>query len=122
MRFSQASKKKNDLVLNMRTSMMMLAAMTARSAVMFIARITLSTTYPAPASDLLLKNAISTSDRQRERVFVMVKDWLGIDPDPEQIDVSGSQDVDLNFALIDRMLTCVMIDRLIWSGKARKIE
>lgn len=62
MRFSRASKKKNDFVLNILTSMTLLAAMTARSAVMFMARIMLSTTYPAPARDLLLNSAISTSE------------------------------------------------------------
>lgn len=44
MRFSHASKKKNDLLLNILTSMTLLAADTASRAVMFIALITLSTT------------------------------------------------------------------------------
>lgn len=68
-RFSQASKKKNVLVLNIRTSMTELDAMTAMRAVMFIALIMLSTTYPAPARDRPLNETIFGScqvdDRKR---------------------------------------------------------
>ena len=44
MRFSHASKKKKDLLLNILTSMTLLAAETANRAVMFMALIMLSTT------------------------------------------------------------------------------
>lgn len=50
-RFAQASKKKNDSVLNILTSMMIDAAMTDRRDMIFMTRMTFSTTYPAPAKD-----------------------------------------------------------------------